>query len=265
MSTHNQGEGAGRLVRMGAKFCTGGLAGAAGTVVSWIATGVPSSPVAATLGGGITGTVRTAVTSILDDFASRVLSSRQTARVSIASYRILNTIHERLIHGEHPREDGFFDPPAGSNDRSPAEQLFEGALIKCKNEHEEKKNRYVENIFANTVFRADVSADAANSLLNIAGRLSYRQFCILALLSRHDDFKIDPNNLSFRIQSTEYLGDHAIFLKHELADLAWFGFFDERRGSGNAYLSFLGNVAYDLMGLRGIEEQDLMQVRSTMP
>lgn len=115
-------------------------------------------------------------------------------------------------------------------------------------EYDEKKTIFVENIFTNIAFRTDLSPDAAYSLLNVVDRLTYRQFCLLALLLRPEDFGIDPNGLRLGLQSTRYQNNHTMFLRQELAELERYGFFDDSRGDATAYLSTMGIIACELMG-----------------
>jgi len=255
-----------KFVEKGAKWSAGAVGGAAGGAVGWLATGDPgSAATGAVIGGALSGFVRTSLANVLEDVSNRFLSSREEQRVSLASYHILSNIYERLLRGERPRDDEFFDRGPGGGDRSPAEELFEGALIKCKNAYQEKKIRHLESIIANTVFRPDVTRAAANALLNIADRLTYRQMCLLAIVSRASELAIDQDSFRFKLQSSQYVGEHAAFMKQELADLGQNGFFDENRGSATAYLSAIGRLAAELMGLNEIPIEDLREVRANLP
>lgn len=74
---------------------------------------------------------------VIIEFASRLLSSREEARIGATiSYAALK-IQQRLDAGDIPRSDGFFS--ADETGRSNADEIFEGVLLKAKNEIQEKK------------------------------------------------------------------------------------------------------------------------------
>jgi hypothetical protein len=128
----------------------------------------------------------------LSDVANRQLSAREEVRVGAAAITAVNKIWQRLIDGEEARTDGFFDSPSGGSfDRSPAEELFEGSMLKCKNEHEEKKLQLIAEIPVIVAFDAQVSSALANQVLLTAERLSYRQLCMVAVIGRHAKLGFD--------------------------------------------------------------------------
>ncbi len=112
---------------------------------------------------------------VLGEFAGRVLSSREEIRVGATISFAAVKIQNRLDAGETPRADGFFDED--ETGRSNADEIFEGVLLKAKNESQEKKIKYLGNLFANVAFRSDISTTEANFFLKTAEELSYRQFC----------------------------------------------------------------------------------------
>lgn len=127
--------------------------------------------------GALAGTLLGQMLEIGGEMCHRALSTRETKRVGASLGFTAVAIQERLDQGERPRDDGFFTRDETS--RSAAEELFEGVLLKCKNEHEEKKLRFISNIFAHAAFNK-VSAADANAVLLLSERPSYRQICILA-------------------------------------------------------------------------------------
>ena len=136
-------------------------------------------------GAAIGGAVGVAVSKVVRDVANRVLSDREQTRVGATVTFALAQIKSRLDSGYKLRDDGFFETK--DQERSGAEEIFEGVLLKAKNEHEEKKNRILGNIFANTAFTPDFSIGESNHLLRVAENITYRQMCTLALLYRKSD------------------------------------------------------------------------------
>jgi hypothetical protein len=135
-------------------------------------------------GAALSGTLR----EVLLDVSNRWLSSREEARVGTAAYFAVDKIKARLESGENPRKDNFFEKSEQTS-RSYADEIFEGALLKSKNEHEEKKIKIIANIFAETVFHSEISASEANHVLQLAESITYRQMCLIAVFEQKDDLE----------------------------------------------------------------------------
>lgn len=240
----------------------------AGGVVSG-AIGLIGGPAGAMIGGGA-GVV---VSKGLIEFTERFLSNRESMRaVASAAYSII-TINDRMEKGEILRNDGFFDE---KHSRSQAQELFEGVLIKCKNEYQEKKIKYVSNIYSNAVFDSTLSSENANQILNVAEGLSYRKMCIMSLLIvKEEDSKIvlrgsdyrDPYDTS---KSAEKMTLELELLLQDFMDLYNAGLVE--RADGTAMISIfdtipiemqltkIGNRHSELMGLKEIEKQDYKEI-----
>jgi hypothetical protein len=93
----------------------------------------------------------------------------------------VSKIKEKIEKGENIREDNFFskDP----SNRSSFEEITEGVLLSAQKEHEEKKVRFLGNLIANISFNSSINRADANLYVNLAEALSYRQYCLLALLA----------------------------------------------------------------------------------
>jgi len=128
-----------------------------------------------------------------EEFRKRYLSKRESVRIGAVAGYALERIKTNLENNMQVRKDDFFnlDPVT---DRSAADEILEGTLNTAKNEHEEKKLHYLGNLVANIPFHPEIDRYQANYLLRIAGRLSYRQFCILALFERKLNHLLSMNN-----------------------------------------------------------------------
>lgn len=135
-----------------------------------------------TFGGGIAGVI---ISKGLSELADRFLSNREQARVGVAAGLSITGIQQNIDNGLTPRDDDFFD--SNGINRSKAEELFEGILIKCKNEFEEKKIAYISNIYKNVAFNSFINPDNANQILNSVEQFSYRQLAILALIGQNTE------------------------------------------------------------------------------
>jgi len=123
----------------------------------------------------------------LNEMASRVLSKREQARVGLVISFMASELQARIQNGEQVRQDGFFDNVEG---RSSAEELLEGVFIKCKNEYEEKKIRYISKVYTTVAFDSTITPATANQILNNAQQLSYRQLTILACIGQNNEYQL---------------------------------------------------------------------------
>lgn len=165
------------LLHAGTELTGTAVGGAAGVLLAG-----PAGGAAGAAAGGAIGVVLAKGLGVVTDVARRTLSKREEVRVGATVAFAITKIEQNLESGNALRDDGFF---AGKGrKRTDAEEIFEGVLLKSKNEHEEKKARILANIFANVAFLPAVSAGEANHILQIAGTLTYRQMCTLELLQR---------------------------------------------------------------------------------
>ncbi len=166
------------------------------------AIGLIDGPAGAILGGALVS----AITIGVKEFISRQLSNRQEVRISASTAYLLIGIKNRIDNGESVRTDIFL-PQDG--ERSSVQELFEGVLIKCKEEYQEKKIQYITKIFEKTIFDQTISLDTANQILSIAEKYTYRKICIISFFNRKNEFDTfllmqEPyssyNNASYTLQ-----------------------------------------------------------------
>ena len=162
----------------------GAIGGAAtGTVLGLLAGG----PIGAVVGGA----VGAALQSVSGDVACRELSRREATRVGATMSYAIEFIRERLKRGDSVREDKFFQhDPTG---RSPAEEIFEGVLLKMKNEHEERKARFYGQLFTNVSFDPNCSPAEANYLLHVMDSVTFLQLSLVSLYSDTSRFAELPS------------------------------------------------------------------------
>jgi hypothetical protein len=165
-----------RIISRGAELTGAG----AGSLIGFLAGG----PVGAVIGGAAGPAVTWSLQKVGKDVAQRWLSPREEARIGAVLIYIHARIHWHIEVGHQIRDDDFFDQ--GMHDRSKSDEILEGVLLKCKQEHEEKKLKLISNIYVNTAFMPDVSISGANWLLQKAQEFTYRQLCILSLIERVD-------------------------------------------------------------------------------
>jgi hypothetical protein len=234
--------------------------GAVGGVLGFLAAGP---------GGAAAGGALGAVIPILSDIASRTLSRREEVRVGAVAAFALERIKTRLDNGDKPRDDGFFSEKQGK--RSDAEEIFEGVLLKAKNEYQEKKSKILGNIFANTAFANGFSLGEANRLLQITEDLTYRQICILALVERKSTLQ------EIRLRTRPYDGKvsaETASILQEIYDMYNRGLLSSEGGGyylnwsepvpGRLILTVPGKRYYIIMGLADIPVDDLVILASSL-
>lgn len=235
--------------------------GAAGGALGVLASGPLTGGVLAV--GGVL--ISKALVAAGNEICSRVLSSRERARVGAALSVSASRTKELLEEGKLPRDDGFL---SDGTDRPPVEEVTEGLLLAAQRAYDEKKVIYIGKLSANVNFRSDIDVRAASVLVRLAGDLSYQQLCLLRLGNESE--------LSKRIVGGKYQGRfkdnaHAAVLA-DFLDL-------ERRGflsNGTAVLGLTdldppimkvqgyGLLLFELMELKDIPEGDLAPLREVL-
>jgi hypothetical protein len=226
------------------------LGSATGSIVGTFMAGPGAGTVAGAVAGSFLGEV---VERVIGEFASRLLSSREQFRVESASKYAIIKIKQLCEEGYRPRIDNFFD--TDETNRSSADEIFEGVLLKAKNEHQEKKIKYLGNFFANVAFQSDISIPEANYLLKTAEEISYRQFCFIALLSQKGILNIES------LRRREHPTRNLQILQREEWTLhaPYFGVYGLIDGNNawEDWLNELGDNFYELLGLSEIPREDL--------
>lgn len=242
------------LISFGAEITGAVTGGAIGFVVA--------GPVGA-LGGAVAGPFLTKGLEIVGDFALRELSHREKVKAGAGVAFAYAKIAQYLEAGRSPRNDEFFEKDISG--RSASDEILEGILFKCRNEHEEKKLRFIGNIYANTAFMPEVSLAGANWLIQKAEELTYRQLCMISLIEQkvNKGASWGPND-----------GDPAFHMEYQQIDSMLER--DHSRDSVRSFnetgeglwvigLSGIGRFCYDIMGLKEIPEDDLRQLKRHFP
>jgi len=224
-----------------------------------LAGGLSGAAISAVLGGplgGFAGAAVGAIAQTLGEILARSSSDREEKRQAFVAAYAISLMKERLDDGAEPRSDDFWDPDASG--RSDATQLFEGILLKCKSEYEEKKLPFLAAIFSNVAFRNDIDGVTANYVLERATRLTYRQICAIALAKRADQEDLTMSwGKHLNITGAR---DRDPALSAELADLSGLV-----HAIGNSeeppFLEKLGDLVFGLMGLDAVPHDDLAALK----
>ena len=173
------------------------IAGALGVPVAAILA-LPLATGVNTLAGAIS---KVTIEGLLIDRENTNLSEKEQLRVDDSLVFALLKIRENLNNGLNIRQDDFFS--TNVNFQSKAEEIFEGVITKNKIQYQEKKIKFIGNIYANAAFRDDTSVEELHHILEIADRLTYREICILALITTGGKFNTLQEKIGL-VFPTEY-------------------------------------------------------------
>lgn len=169
------------------EFLTAGseIAGPVSAAAIGLMVGGPGGALA---GAGVARVLTTVFKRTCMEIYDRVAAPREKIRAGAAAAYALTRISERLKSGHSLRDDKFFDAEV---DRSSADEILEGIILKSRSAHEERKCRFIANIFVTIAFDPRFTPESVNHTLLVAERLTYRQLCLLHLFS-------DPQPLQLR-------------------------------------------------------------------
>ena len=231
----------------------GGIAGGA--------IGLIGGPAGAILGGGL----GVALTSGVKEIVNRNLAEREKSRTAASVAYIFTGIQNKLDSGIQVRQDSFFD---SSNGRSSAEELFEGVLLKCKDQYQEKKIKYISKIFEKATFDTGISPETANQILSMAESFTYRKYCVISFFAQKETL-YNTDELMKEVYSwypnAEFSFELEI-LKQDIFELVNLGIIDQNNLMmvtrnevipENFKLTKIGQALYELMDLNEIPKEDL--------
>lgn len=244
------------FLKKGSEISGGAIGGAIGLI---------GGPAGAIAGGGLG--VLTA--QLLNEIIERSLTDRQKIRIAATSTFLFDGIAKRLDNKEKIRDDDFFDKETFN--RSKAEELFEGTLLKCSNQFQEKKIQFISRIFEKTIFDKTISSESANQLLVISDSLTFRKLCILSFYGRrnidfigdilmNEAYSLYPN-ISFTTNEKLLLQDLYELINLDLLDKQnWMIVTNKDITPNILTLTEIGRTLYAIMDLVEIERKDLNSI-----
>ena len=128
------------------------------------------------------------------EIKERYLSKSENRRISTVYELAHAKIEKNFCDGKLLRHDGFLNYE--TDERTDSEELLEAALLTAQKECEEKKLKYIANLYANINFEIpaewdmNIDSQAANKLMKIAGELSYREIAILAVVGAYQNARL---------------------------------------------------------------------------
>lgn len=124
------------------------------------------------------------IQSGISEIAHQILGDRQKKRIMASANITCETIVKNLETKKEPRNDKFLIPVHNiilNETESSASKLFEGSLLKAKEEYDSKKIPFISFFTANVLFTPNISESKAFVMMEILSNLTYRQLCALQI------------------------------------------------------------------------------------
>jgi hypothetical protein len=202
--------------------------------------------------------VNDAITSVLEDFTNRTLSHTEVSKIKTVVEATILEINSRLDGGATPRDDGFFtDEQTG---RTKAEEIFEGVLLKARDQHEEKKLVHFGYFYSNLAFRSDIPPSLANYFIKTANALSYRQFVLLRHIESLGNIAFSSDSVRGRRHSNPDLKALAREQMELHSEFGGYGLLDAVAPQHDI-VSNLGQTFVELFNLVLIPAEDMLEIR----
>ena len=155
--------------------------------------------------GDTTGIAATVIPIIVREVLRRIFTPLTSRSESKRLYQWGKQAAEGIAQrskSEEFRKDGFFEETP--TNRSNWEEVIESTLKKVMETTDEPKIKFMAYLTENVHFDQDLDIDTYRQLLKDLDELTYRQLCIIRLVSLHEKRKVDIyriNNIEQMTQS----------------------------------------------------------------
>jgi hypothetical protein len=161
----------------------------AGSMATSVALSFIAGPSGAYVGAALGPLIVRLFNNSLSDTYDAFTGKAGLIRAGSSAVHAIIEIEKKLKNGQALREDGFFETNVN---HSKAKEIFEGVLIKSRDAYEEKKIKYIANIFVRGAFDDSYSAEELHYMLKLAENLTYEQFLLLRMYYDKSDFSLSP-------------------------------------------------------------------------
>lgn len=242
------------------------------------------------IAGGVTGTALSLLTkepfailaasgigahlpNVINDFAERFLSQREQIKVGALEAFTFYKIQQKLELNKSINKK-FIEQGQGQLSIS---DLYEGTLIKAKNEFEEKKIELISSVFANSIFTDNINPHDANHILNLVAALSYRKLCIIAFYKRRKEFtQVKLLSKPFVYYSDASFSLGTMIISQDVFELREQGILDAGQGNNllaidkthltpsEIEISAIGELYAQIIDFNDIDREDIMQIMTEL-
>ncbi len=232
-----------------------------GSIIGGLIAGLPGL----IIGGAASPILSMTIKSVGEEISQRFLSKREDERISNTMLKIVERINKKLENGDEIRNDSFFN--GNFEDRSSAEEILEGILLKAQREYQEKKIQFLGNLYCNLIFSSEWNNESANFFIKLIERLNFRQLCIIKFYSSIETL-VDQEFFSKR--NVKFSTFDA---RKEVNELNKEGILNFRGYGGDVYhqevksarpnhieITEWGKEIYEIFGLEEIDNKLLLEV-----
>lgn len=209
-------------------------------------------------GGGIVAGA--AATGLVSGIFS-LLSEKEIDRSEAVKKKINLLLDKKIKDGFKIRSDFIQD---GDGNKK-AEEITEELFRIVQKSSEEKKIDYFANIFVNVAINPDITLDHARLVINLANKMTYRQYCLLRIFSTKNQYGLRstdyrdvgnfPKDLYQVLYECYYLHNDGLIAMDNDTML---GVTDVN--PSKIHIQGLGADCYNLMELYNIPESDVEQI-----
>ena len=133
--------------------------------------------------------IKHTINSHPDKLAKVLTSKSESKRLYQWGKQAAEGIAQRSNDGEEFRKDGVFEETP--TNRSNWEEVIESTLKKVMETTDEPKVKFMAYLTENFHFDQDLDIDTYRQILKDLDELTYRQLCIIRLVSLHEKRKVD--------------------------------------------------------------------------
>ncbi|MCZ8022453.1 MAG: hypothetical protein O9294_11865 [Cytophagales bacterium] len=151
-----------------------------GSIAGSVIGGLVAGSTGLIIGGASGPLITKAFKKIGSEIQKRFISQREEIRIGALYAFAIHKLENNIKSGQVMRTDAYFD--SKKIKRSDAEEIFEGVVLSAQREYEERKVRFIGNLYANICTNEKIKREHANQLIKTSSNLSFRQFCLLQLL-----------------------------------------------------------------------------------
>jgi len=166
-----------------------------GSVAGAVIGGLVAGPSGAIIGGASGPFLTRIFKKVGTEIKNRFISPREEVRIGAVYGFAINKIQQNIKDGQTIRNDSFFENRESK--RADSEEIFEGVILGAQKEYEERKVKYLGNLYGNICTNDKIIREHANQLIKITNNLSYRQLCILQLFVEKWN---ENHNFKFRVK-----------------------------------------------------------------
>lgn len=180
-----------KLLTSGLDLLKMGSASSLGAVTGYMVGNSIAGSAGIALGGFIGNIVQELATTLSEN-----LQQNEKARLGLLSHYIMLYCSENESMGKMIRSD---IKERHNSNRVKSSEILEGLFLKAKEQYEEMKLLHLGFFYSHIVFDQYFDMDRASYLLNLYGKLTYEQFCLMKVVHEKDKYNFSTTESKIHI------------------------------------------------------------------